>query len=235
MTTITIFLASSNELEDDRNAFQKFLSEKSTLWRKEKNIDLELVYWENFLDAMAETRLQDKYNQAVKQCDIFVMLFWTKVGMYTEEEFLTAYNQFKANGKPLVYTYFKDAPASNPVQESLSKFQLKLKELGHFKTVYKNTEGLLYHFNHQLDMIYLKVPEKQSQAMALSTESKKKEIIDLINESKFFEAFEELNLIFLGKNPTINKMLDDFVNQPIGYSDADLAKRLKVFTSRSVK
>ncbi len=40
---------------------------------------------------MAEMRLQEEYNQKVHACDIFVCLFMTKAGGYTEEEFNVAY------------------------------------------------------------------------------------------------------------------------------------------------
>ena len=68
--------------------------------------------WEDFLDAVSQTRLQDEYNKAIRECDIFVMLFFTKVGQYTEEEFETAFGQFKATNKPFIFTYFKDAEIS---------------------------------------------------------------------------------------------------------------------------
>ena len=51
--------------------------------------------WENFLDAMSETRLQNEYNKAVRDCDVFVSLFFTKTGKFTEEEFDVAHQQFK--------------------------------------------------------------------------------------------------------------------------------------------
>ena len=56
---------------------------------------------------MSETRLQDEYNKEVKACDIFVSLFFTKTGKYTEEEFDVAHQQFHTK-KPLIYTYFKN-------------------------------------------------------------------------------------------------------------------------------
>ena len=58
---------------------------------------------------MSETRLQDEYNKAVRACDIFVSLFFTKTGKFTEEEFDTAHRQFKSTGNPRIYTFFKNA------------------------------------------------------------------------------------------------------------------------------
>ena len=60
--TIRIFLASSAELCEDRNAFDLYFRQYNDQLRKEM-VYLEIVRWENFLDAMAETRLQDEYNK----------------------------------------------------------------------------------------------------------------------------------------------------------------------------
>lgn len=152
-----IFLASSLELKADRDEFEIFINRKNTAWNS-KGIFLELVKWEDFLDALSPTRLQDEYNRAIRECDLFVMLFHTKVGPYTEEEFDTALDQFKATGKPLIYTYFKDATLSTGSADedallSLLMFKNKLKKLGHFPNSYKNMAELKLHFTGQLDKL----------------------------------------------------------------------------------
>ena len=58
---------------------------------------------------MSETRLQDEYNKAIRACDIFVCLFFTKTGKFTEEEFDIAHCQFIDRGRPRIYTFFKNA------------------------------------------------------------------------------------------------------------------------------
>ena len=82
--TIKIFLASSEELRADRDEFDLYFRQQNDLFRK-KGLYLQIDRWENFLDAMAEKRLQDEYNKKVRACDIFVSLFMTKTGKYTEE------------------------------------------------------------------------------------------------------------------------------------------------------
>jgi hypothetical protein len=86
------------------------------------------------------------------------VLFFTKVGPYTEEEFETAFGQFQATRKPFIFTYFKDAPISTGGANeddlmSLFAFKKKLKALGHFFTVYKNVDELKFKFNGQLDKL----------------------------------------------------------------------------------
>ena len=107
---------------------------------------------------MSKTRLQDEYNKAIRQCDLFVMLFYTKVGQYTEEEFETAFGQFKATNKPLIFTYFKDAEISTGSANkkdlmSLWAFEEKLGALGHFRSVYKNIDELKVKFDQQLNKL----------------------------------------------------------------------------------
>src|SRR6516162_2959318 len=109
MITIKVFLASSSELKDDRTAFEIFVGRKNKEWVT-RGVFLELVLWEDFLDVLSKTRLQDEYNAAIRTCDLVVMLFWTKVCPYTEEEFDAAVGQFRANEKPFILVYFKDVP-----------------------------------------------------------------------------------------------------------------------------
>jgi hypothetical protein len=151
-----IFLASSSELKDDRLQFEIYISRKNKELI-ERGIFLELIMWEDFLDALSQTRLQDEYNKAISESDIFIMLFFTKVGKYTEEEFDKAFNQFKTTNKPLVFTYFKNAPILTSELDdeviSLIQFQKKLLRLGHFYTHYTDIGDLKSHFEQQLSKL----------------------------------------------------------------------------------
>ena len=157
---IKIFLASSSELKDDREQFEIFINRKNKKYI-EQGIFLELVVWEDFIDAMSKTRLQDEYNKAITQCHIFVSLFHTKVGIYTEEEFTKALETFKANGNLRIYTYFKDAPINagqiRPEIMTLLNFKERLHNLGHFHTSYADINDLKHKFGEQLNKIMPKL------------------------------------------------------------------------------
>jgi hypothetical protein len=177
MITKKLFLASSCELREDRKEFEIFIGRKNKDWVA-KGVFLELVIWEDFLDAVSQTRLQDEYNKAIRECDLFVMLFWTKVGLYTEEEFETAFGQFKTTNKPFIFTYFNDAEisvasANKKDLMSLWAFQEKLSALGHFYTVYKNVDELKFKFNQQLDKLtsngFIEFAPEKAQAVAFPT------------------------------------------------------------------
>ena len=156
--SVRIFVASSAELAEHRDAFDLHVRQHNDRWVK-RGLHLEPVRWEHFLDAMAQERLQDEYNRAIGGCDLFVMLFRTKVGLYTSEEFDKALVRFKQAGKPRIYTYFHNVAAKigsldRKDMQSVWHFQDRLKELSHFQTVYETTEGLLLHFGEQLETLY---------------------------------------------------------------------------------
>lgn len=63
--TIKIFLASSAELKDERDQFDLYFRQQNDELRKQ-GLYLKIIRWENFLDAMSESRLQDEYNKEVR-------------------------------------------------------------------------------------------------------------------------------------------------------------------------
>jgi hypothetical protein len=154
---INIFLASSEELKEERNNFQIFISQLNASWSNQ-DIQFKLTIWEDFIDAMSKAGLQDNYNKAASSCDIFIMLFFTKVGKYTEQEFEAAFSQFQTNRKPLIYTYFKeDYIFTGQINDdiiSMLEFKKKLKMLNHYFTTYTSFEDLKWQFSRQLDLMY---------------------------------------------------------------------------------
>jgi hypothetical protein len=156
LETINVFLASSAELKEDRDAFRLFISVENDRLHQ-SNIYLKLIQWEYFLNTMSDTRLQDRYNKAIVGSNLLVSLFHTKAGKYTTEEFDIAYKLFKDTGKPMIWTYFKELSTANQQAQkeepTLTAFKKKIDLLGHFYTTYRNMDSLKYQFKLQLDYI----------------------------------------------------------------------------------
>ncbi len=147
---VTLFLASSNELEAERRRMEIEIYRKCKLWY-EKELFLHLDVWEDMPAAFSESRSQDKYNKVVKANDIFILLAHTKVGAYTAEEFESAFGQFQSTKKPFIFTYFKNIK-STP-EPSLAAFKQKLEDLGHFYSYFEDFNDLWVQFNKELERL----------------------------------------------------------------------------------
>lgn len=156
MKKIKIFLASSEELKEEREKFEIEIYRKCKAWFDE-GVFLHLDVWEDLSAQLSATRSQDEYNKHIQEADIFVLLAYTKVGMYTAEEFENAFGQFQKTQKPFIFTYFKNAEISmadiTPSVMSLLQFKQKLGELGHFYANYKDFNDLWNQFNKELDRL----------------------------------------------------------------------------------
>ena len=158
--TVRIFLASSAELKPDREAFEQAIARRNKEWNP-RGVFLHLDIWEDLSAAMSPTRSQDEYNREIDRCDIFVVLFWTKVGRYTAEEFERAYARFKGGDDsaraPTIFVYEKTAVlAAYPTSEdvlSREAFQKRLAVLEHFTGKYDTADKLNLEFGRELDRL----------------------------------------------------------------------------------
>jgi len=149
---ITIFLASSNELKAEREQFEIQIYRKCKAW-VDRSIFLYLNIWEDLSARMSDTRSQDEYNKKIAESDIFVLLAYSKVGMYTAEKFGQAFGAFKETQKPFIFTYFKET--NGETDPSLQQFKDRLKELDHFYARYTDFNDLWLQFNQELDRLEL--------------------------------------------------------------------------------
>ncbi|MCR8558527.1 ATP-binding protein [Mucilaginibacter sp. BJC16-A38] len=156
--TYRIFLASSYELKADREQFEIFIARQNNLL-KDKNVYLQVVLWEDIGGEVYQTHKQDHYNKELKSCDIFVMLYWSKVGKFTNIEFDRALGQFRfTDHNPKIYVFEKIAPlpkTQNDVdKDSLVAFKKKYADEGQFPIQYKDAEELTGLFKTNLDKLF---------------------------------------------------------------------------------
>lgn len=182
MKKIKIFLASSNELISDREKFEIEINRKNKAWSN-KEVFFHLEIWEDLSARMSPTRSQDEYNKKVKEADLFVLLAYSKVGMYTEEEFETAFGAFKSTKKPFIFTYFKNIESG--ADQSLEDFKNKLKELKHFYSSYSDFDNLWNQFNKELDRLLLDNFEKNNKSITIIQNAEKIYNIKKIKNAKF--------------------------------------------------
>ncbi len=98
-------------------------------------------------------RKQDEYNGYIRNCDVFVALFYLKAGGFTLEEFTVAEQENKKRKLPL-FIYFKEGVNGSDEKESLelTKFKNHIElQLKHFWGRYATTPELHLDFALWLD------------------------------------------------------------------------------------
>lgn len=153
MKTIKVFLASSEELEDDRVRFGNLIRKLNEIYLK-RGIEIKLFEWEDYDAAYNGVSKQEEYNEQISDSDIFLALFHINAGKYTLEEFNCATEEFKKHASPKIYTYIKALAPGESESQELKTFKAKLlKDLGHYWCSYNNTDTLHLHFVMQLQLI----------------------------------------------------------------------------------
>ena len=153
MKTIKIFIASSEELEDDRNAFGNLVRRLNKTYEK-RGIHLELFEWEDYDAAYNDRRKQDEYNDEVRASDMFLAVFHTKAGKFTIEEFDVATEESHKKGSPKSYVYCKDLRDGEIESEELKELKrLLFDEMGHYWSRYANRDTMQLHFVMQLQLV----------------------------------------------------------------------------------
>lgn len=153
MRSIKIFLASSEELTDDRNAFGNLVRRLDRIYES-RGVRIELFEWEDYDAAWSERGKQNEYNDQIKASDMFLALFHTKAGKYTIEEFDVATEEFRKHASPKVYVYCKALEDGEQETAELKEFKRKLlEEMGHYWSRYNNRDSMQLHFVMQLQLV----------------------------------------------------------------------------------
>lgn len=147
--TITIFLASSEELMNDRNAICVMIKEIDEILEPQ-GIRIYCKRWEDFIAHCTGNRTQDDYDRVLQNCDICLCLFHHKAGQYTVEEFKEAIKAYKKIHKPLPLVYMRDIPDGDTEDDTLKEFKNELSTQGDSWENYANVYELQEMFLQRL-------------------------------------------------------------------------------------
>ena len=201
MKNIKIFLASSEELQPEREKMADLVLHLNKLF-KGRGLSLDLEKWE-YLDAsMSGIRKQDEYNEVLHQCDICMVMFWRRFGSYTGEELEVAYkSMLKGENPQKIYVFFKN-PDGDDVSKEVKDFICDYERRfgGHFFCKFQTVDTMKLEFVLQLE-------NYQKGLIGEKT-------IEVRNEHVFVdnEAVANLNNIpFAANNPGFQKMQEELV------------------------
>jgi hypothetical protein len=155
---IKLFLASSNELKSEREKIEQELNRRNKLLRK-KGFVIDLSIWEDAKYIGNSLRSQDNYNIEIDECNLFILLFYSKMGKYAQEEFEKAASLFNQHQMPKVCVFQKDIDLPKSLNKrdfmSRSDFLDKMKELEHFPILFENKDQLVNDVKSIIDKVLL--------------------------------------------------------------------------------
>jgi len=161
MRKIKLFLASSQELNFERDKIGLFINKLNNKLSNE-NAYIEIVDWHNLESGIKEDRIQNYFNKELLSCDIVLVLFYRKMGLFTYEEFQLAYKNLSTNSTPsYLYVFFKVGDIRNDeIKEDdfkILKLRDDIKKKEQMYHTFTTTEDILSQFKDQLELIVPKI------------------------------------------------------------------------------
>lgn len=201
MKTIKVFLASSEELSEERQKFGNLIRRLDDIYSK-RGIHVRLLVWEDLDLCYNNVRKQDEYNEMIRESDIFVCLFYTRAGKYTLEEFEVAKAENALRREPKLMIYCRDLRPDEKEMSELLEFKRRLvHELKHFTGHYATTDKL------HLDFVMFFMRSAEGHNNALKVE----------NGRIMFDGFtiaEMNNLPFATSNVGYQKIKEELKTLP---------------------
>ena len=154
MKNITVFLASSDELKNDRNSFHSLVASLDEIFEP-RGYRIRCRRWEDFSAFCTGSRTQDDFNRIVRASDICICMFHRKAGEYTIEEFNQALDEYvKSQSHPKTFVYIRALIEGEMEDEALKRFKEDLFDrVGHYWCNYATDDAMKLHFVMQLERI----------------------------------------------------------------------------------
>ncbi|HEY6873252.1 MAG TPA: OST-HTH/LOTUS domain-containing protein [Geobacteraceae bacterium] len=190
-TVYRILIASPGDVGEERNVIPEIINEWNAVSAVTSKKVLMPIKWETHSSPLLGDRPQGVINnQVVKDCDLLVGLFWTRIGTHTgvavsgtAEEI----EQFVASGKP-VMLYFSQTPVDPDKIEieqfsTLRNFKEKMRLKGLTES-YSGIHDFRHKFSRQLGININNLFEsdlKDIAAKGKPTAKKKVELVDPVS------------------------------------------------------
>ena len=197
MKNITVFLASSDELKNDRNSFHSLVASLDEIFEP-RGYRIRCRRWEDFSAFCTGSRTQDDYNRIVRASDICICMFHRKAGEYTIEEFNQALDEYvKSQSHPKTFVYIRALIEGEMEDEALKRFKEDLFDrVGHYWCNYATDDAMKLHFVMQLERI---IPSVSGNAFV--TEGNHFKIENGVVSLYGHKIAELDNLSFAAENP----------------------------------
>lgn len=119
---IKIFLSSSVELMMERQEIALFIQRENNKLIQ-KGFYYELIIWEDLLHSFTKDKIQNYFNEKMLECDVVIVLFGSKLGKFTNEEFQFAWKHLKKGNNPkYMFVFFKEVTISSQDRKAFKNY-----------------------------------------------------------------------------------------------------------------
>ena len=156
MKTIKIFLASSGDLSAERKEFDSILNSINKIYQ---NLSPEPVKWETDIPSGSynKKRVQDELHPLLNESDIVILVFYSKLGKFTLEEYELAKREvkkifvyfktgFSPGNKEEIKNYFKVIEFKTKIEREIELLFKEFENIDQFKNIV--TTDLNLYFSH---------------------------------------------------------------------------------------
>lgn len=163
MNKLKIFIASPNDVSQERDIVSLVVEELSRSIGELLEIELEAIRWETHTWPGIGDDAQDVINKQITEYDVLVGMMWKRFGTATKrassgtgEEFERAYEFFKKYKRPKIMFYFRTAPFYSTSLNEISQFRKviqfrkKIEKLGVYYREYNEVLEFERRFREQL-------------------------------------------------------------------------------------
>lgn len=143
MKYIKLFLASSiEEFQHERQELATYITSLNNIYVR-RGLFFELNICENLSNAVAKERKQAEYNDCIRECQYFYVMFGERARQYSIEEFDVALQAFRETGSPKVYVYFLQLPEGRTAEDSVTQFMARIdQELRHYYSSFTHIDTI---------------------------------------------------------------------------------------------
>lgn len=197
-----IFLASPNDLQDERQAVAELVKELNLTYAQSNNIILELLSWETHsAPGISLVHPQEIINRDIgEEYDIFLGLIWKRFGSKTksadsgtEEEFKIAYERFKDKSANIqILFYFKTSPPKSLTEinpEEYGKVEIFKESISEKKVLYWEFDTI----ENLKNLLRIHIPKRIETLAEEQNKNKDRQIT--IKNIEVTSEIEELGLL----------------------------------------
>ena len=180
---IRVFIASPNDLAEERRIFRKAIDQLNIGFGDGANVEFLPLGWEDTL-ASTGRRNQGVINADIDSCDVFILAMHRRWGQdapdaapyssYTEEEFHRALERWKKSNSPEIFVFFKRVDAASEADPGV-----QLSKVIKFRQHLEETCQILYHYFDSPDS-FLKEVDTHLRAYAKGELPKADEQRDIV-------------------------------------------------------